>query len=318
MQSLKLSTGFEMPMLGFGTYRNKGDDLEKALRYAIEIGYRHIDCAWFYDNEAIIGRVLKDVIEKSNGSLKREDFFIVSKVWNTHHSREMVRKCLSETLENLQLDYLDVYLVHFPMGFAYTDGKEPFPVDENGKPLYSDVSYIETYKAMEELMKEGKIKSIGLSDFTIPQIQDVLDNCEIKPANLQMEISPYLQCDKFLEFCKKNNIVISIYGVIGAGEVSNKAGVPFLLEHECLIKIGKKYGKTPAQICLRWGIQRNLVVLAKSTHESRIKENFEIFDFELSAEDMEEIKKLNMNLRSLRGFDKFKDHKYYPFHECDY
>lgn len=314
VKSIKLITGFDLPQLGFGTYRCNGKPLEKALKYAIQVGYRHIDTAWLYQNEDTIGKVFKEVLKESNGELKRENFFITSKVWNTHHSKKMVRKCLNESLTNLKLDYLDMYLMHYPLSFKENTGDEPFPKDSKGKPLYSDVSYIETYKAMEELLKEGKMKSIGLSNFTISQMEDILKNCEIKPSNLQMEISPYLQNDEIVEFCKKHQIIITAYGVIGAGEKSTITNMPFLLDNKTLIEIGKKYNKSSAQVCLRWGIQRGLVVLAKSVTPNRILENYQVFDFELTNEDMNLIKELHCNMRSLRGFDIFADHKHYPFH----
>lgn len=313
METKKLSSGYEMPVLGYGTYRTEGESLVKSLKLAIQCGYRHIDTAWIYQNEKTVGATLKEVIEESHGKLKREDFFIVSKLWCTHHSRNAAREGLNESLKNLQLDYLDLFLIHFPMGFKENTGMIPFAKDEEGKPLYSDVSYIETYKALEELSKEGKIRSIGISNFTIEQMQDVLTQCEIKPANLQIEISPYMQSDDLVNFCHNNNISVSAYGIIGAGEASTKPDVPALLQHETLINIGKKYNKSAAQVCLRWGLQRDLIVLVKSVTPSRIIENFQIFDFKLSEADMEAIKGLNHDMRLLYGISIFKEHKYYPF-----
>jgi len=305
--------GFGIPQLGFGTYRSQGDSLKDALKHAIKCGYRHIDTAYVYLNEDVIGRTLKEVIDESNGTLKREDFFLVSKVWCTHHSKQAVRQALQETLKNLQTDYLDLYLIHFPMGFKEGTGELPFPKDDKGEPIFSDICYLETQQAMEELHKEGLIKNIGLSNFTLTQLQDVMKNCTIKPQNLQIEVSPYLQNDDYVDFCQNNNIVITAYGILGSGEVPTKPNIPMLLKNETLINIGKKYNKSPAQVCLRWGIQRNFVVLAKSTIPSEICENLKVFDFQLSDSDMVAIKDLHCDVRHLVGLSIFKDHKFYPF-----
>lgn len=314
IKSLKMSNGIEFPMIGLGTFRSVGNDegFIAAIKAAIKSGYRHFDLAWLYGNEDVVGKALKESIDESNGTLKREDLFLVSKVWNTHHSKEQVGVCLNETLTNLQVDYIDLYLVHWPMGFKEQTGSA-FPKDENDKTIFSDVNYLETYKAMEELMKLGKIKSIGVSNFNIKQLEDVLANCEIKPVNNQVEVNPYLQNDELIEFCQKKQIVISCYGPIGAGQKStSNPDIPIILENEVIVKIGKKYNKSPAQVCIRWGIQRNLVMLPKSVTPSRILENAQVFDFTLSDEDMLEMKGLNHNMR-VYGVESLKSHKYYPF-----
>lgn len=303
-----------MPLVGLGTFRS--DDkalLKQAVKHAIKVGYRHIDCAWVYGNEDAIGQAIKESIAESNGTLKREDLYIVSKLWNTFHSKHLVKGIFSETLSKLDLQYIDLYLMHWPMGYAENLG-ESIPKDKDGNRLYSDVHYLETYKAMEELIKEGKVKNLGVSNFNISQIQDILSNCEIKPINNQVEVNPYIQNDKLIDFCQKNSIIVSAYGPIGAGQKStNRPDLPILLENETLKRIGNKYGKTPAQVCLRWLLQRNLVVLPKSVTPSRIEENIQLFDFSLSVEDMSEIKGLNQNLRNY-GVEMTKNHKFYPFH----
>jgi diketogulonate reductase-like aldo/keto reductase len=318
MSELKSSTLLNgIPLIGLGTFRTADDKsgLINAIKHAIKIGYRHIDGAWLYSNEDVIGQAIKEAIEESEGKLKREDLFLVSKVWNTFHSKDLVRKCLDETLKNLGVDYIDLYLVHWPMGFAENTGLGAFPKDVEGNRLYSDVHYLETYKAMEELLKEGKIKQIGVSNFNISQLQDVLNNCEIKPVNNQIEVNPYLQNDKLIEFCQKNKIAVSAYGPIGAGQKSTtKPDLPILLENGTIVNLGKKYGKSPAQICLRWCLQRNIIVLPKSVTPSRIEDNFQIFDFNLNDQDMLEIKGLNQNYRNY-GVEMLSNHKFYPFNQ---
>lgn len=313
IQSIKLNDGRDFPMVGLGTFRAVDEEgFAKAIKAAVEAGYRHFDCAWLYKNEAIIGKALKECIAESNGSLKREDFFLCSKVWNTFHSEAQVEVALNETLKDLQVDYVDLYLIHWPMGFK--DGStEAFPKNENGKTIYSDVNYLETYRALEKLVKAGKIKSIGVSNFNIQQLQDVLDNCEIKPVNNQVELNPYLQSDELVEFCKKNNVVVSCYGPIGCGQSeTSRADLPTVLEHETIVKIAKKHKKSPAQVCIRWSVQRGLVPLPKSVTPSRIAQNAEVFDFVLTDEEMAEIKALDVNYR-FYAVESLKDHKYYPF-----
>lgn len=316
LEKVKFADGVEFPATGLGTFRSTDSvQLKTAIKTAISVGYRHFDCAWLYANEDVIGKALAESIAESNGALKREDFFLVSKVWNTFHSKEQVGVALNKTLSDLNVDYLDLYLVHWPMGFKENTG-EAFPKDSHGKTIYSDVNYLETYHALEDLKKAGKIKNIGVSNFNIEQLKDVLENCEIKPVNNQIEVNPYLQNDELIEFCQKNNIAVSCYGPIGAGQTdSKKPGLPVILENETLIKIAKKYNKSTAQVCLRWGLQRNLVMLPKSVTPSRITENFQVMDFSLTDEDMAEIKGINQNLR-VYGVESLKNHKYYPFNKA--
>lgn len=305
MQLIKLNDGNMFPFIGLGTFRSVGEDVDvnNAIKSAIKAGYRHFDLAWFYKNEDVIGSALKEAIEESNGALKREDLYLVSKVWNTHHTKEQAVLSLNETLANLKVDYIDLFLVHWPMGFKEGTG-DPFPKDSDGNVIFSDVSYLETYKELENQMKLGKIKSIGVSNFNIKQLQDILNNCEVKPTNNQVEVHPYNQNDELIEFCQKNDIVVSAYAPIGSGKD--------LLENETISKIANKHTKSPAQVCLRWGIQRNLVMLPKSVTPSRISENIQVFDFTLSDNDMAEIKSVNKNSR-VYGLENLKHHRYYPF-----
>lgn len=314
-KTLKLSNGLNMPMIGLGTFRTADSKkaFKESLKYAMSVGYRHIDGAWLYDNEEEIGEAIRESIDESKGTLKREDIFYVDKCWNTFHSKEQVRVAVKESLRRLGLDYIDLYLIHWPMGFKEGTGS-PFP-KENDKIQFSDVNYLETYAAMEELVAEGFVKSIGVSNFNVTQLQDVLDHCKIKPVNNQIELNPYLQCEKLIAFCQKNDIVVSAYGPIGAGAQSTtKPDLPILLEHPTISKLAEKYSKTPAQICLRWGIQKNVVMLPKSVTPSRILQNIQVFDFELTSEEMAELKSIDQNYRNY-GVENLSEHKYYPFKE---
>lgn len=316
IKTKKLNNGMEIPVIGLGTSKMAGQSAAalEAMKYALKIGYKHIDTAWVYFVDPIFRRALEETCTETEGRLKREELFVTCKVWNTFHSKDMVKLGLLTTLNNLGLDYLDLYYIHWPIAF-HDSPVDPFPKDTEGNLLFSDVSYLETYHAMEEFVKQGKLKSIGVCNFNIKQLQDILENCEIKPVVNQIEVSPYLQNDKLIEFCQNNGIAVVAYSTVGAGDiVAHKEKLSYLLNDETLINIGKKYNKTAAQVCIRWALQRDLIVLARSLKPEEILQNAQVFDFELSQEDMAEIKKLNKNLR-IYSEPEFKKHKFYPFNE---
>ena len=252
-----------MPQLGFGAYKVVDGDVNVAISEALRTGYRSIDTAQYYNNEAGIGEIL----ERSH--LPREDLFITSKVWNSHHGYEKTLQAFDESMEKLKLDYLDLYLIHWPA------------------PKYDQ--YVETYKALEKLYKDGRVKSIGVSNFHIEHIERLLDECEIVPAVNQVECHPYLQQKELKAFCEKHHIFIESWSPLGRGAV---------LGDETINRIAKKYQKTAAQIILRWHIQENAIVIPKSVTPLRIRENFQLFDFELSEADMHDIATLDRNERT--------------------
>jgi diketogulonate reductase-like aldo/keto reductase len=315
-----------MPMLGLGTL-NMGDDetLIKAIKCAINIGYRHFDCAWVYGNEKVIGRALEEAMQESNGKVKREDLFIVSKVWNTHHSTENVRKSYEESCANLRVKYLDLFLIHWPTGFKENTGT-PFPVDtQTGDIIDSGIHYLETYRALEDLQKEKRVRSIGVSNFNIQQLQDVLNNCTIKPAINQLEVNPYYQNDALIEFCHKNNVNVIAYAPFGVSmKHTDKPDLPLLLENPVLVNIGRRFNKTAAQVCIRWLLQRNISTIPKSITPERILQNSQVFDFHLTDDDLKQIKALNLNVKSEvykafvntdMGQFNLTKHQFYPFRE---
>lgn len=202
----------------FTTKEENENVLIAAVKSAIKNGYRHFDCAHIYNNEQHIGKAIRESIAESNGLLKRQDFFITSKCWNTFHSKNKVHLCLDQILQRLGLDYLDLYLVHWPMGFKEDSGD--YPADANGKMIASDIHYLETYKAMEECVRNGKTKSIGVSNFNIKQLEEILANCQIKPVCNQIEVNPLFQNDTLVQFCQKNNIVVVAYAPLGAPDRS--------------------------------------------------------------------------------------------------
>ena len=309
--SLILHTGTHMPLLGLGTWKSLDGKAGHAVEYALlQGGYRHIDCAPRYGNEKEIGEVFKKIFE--NNAIQREDMFITSKLWNTNHRKNDVRKQCEQTLADLHLKYLDLYLIHWGVAIAPSDSvynnpaKKTEQFDQNGVLVTDKVSIRETWEAMEELVSLGLVKAIGVANFTTPMIIDLLSYAKIKPAVNQIELHPYLQQTELIEFCQHNDIVVTAYSPLGSAASSREKGMPVILEDSTIVDLAKKHNKSPAQIILRWGIQRNTVVIPKSTTPETIKQNNEIFDFELSPEEMEQINALNRNLRFVNPLEWWK------------
>ncbi|XP_041368669.1 aldo-keto reductase family 1 member B1-like isoform X2 [Gigantopelta aegis] len=274
------------------------------------MGYRHIDTAWVYRAETQIGQALREKMD--DGTVKRHDLFITSKLWVIFNKPENVETGCRESLHELGLDYLDMFLMHWPTAFQEPADRKTWITSEF---IPADVDYVETWKAMEKLVDIGLTRSIGVSNFSSTQLERLLQSdIKYSPSNLQIEINPYLTNCQLLDLCKQNGIVVTGYAPLAKGG-STYVGkqMPKLLEEDILIKIASKYGKTPAQVALRWAIQRKYAIVPKSITPSRIKENFEIFDFELDQSEMEEISKLNRNQRLVTA-DTFKCHPEYPFH----
>jgi len=308
--AIKLNNGKEVPVFGLGTWKSKTGEVEQAVKDAISVGYRHVDGAFMYQNESEVGNGIRAKIE--DGTVKREDLFVVSKLWNTFHRPDLVEPAIRATLKDLGLDYLDLYLIHFP--FAWKEGGGLAPQDENGKRLYSEVDYLDTWKAMEGLVKKGLAKSIGVSNFNSQQLERLLGSATIAPTMNQIECHPYLNQRKLIDFCKSKGIAVTAYSPFGSPDRPwAAADEPKLLDEPKLVEIGKKYKKSSAQVILRWVVQRDVIVIPKSITKNRIAENFNIFDFELTPEDMDVIYQMNRNWRALE-LPQFNDHKDYPFH----
>jgi len=301
---VKLNDGKSIPTLGLGTWKSTPDTVGAAVRYAIEeAGYRHIDCAAIYRNEAEIGEVFKSVFSKK---VEREEVFITSKLWNTNHRKELVEKACKQTLFDLHLDYLDLYLMHW--GIAFSPGENLEPLDKNGRVIRDNVSIAETWEAMESLVKKGLVKSIGVANFTTIMIIDLLSYAKVKPAMVQIELHPYNTQEELVFFCKEENIAVTAYsplarqGVARDGKIVNLK----LFDEKVIQDIAKKHRKSPAQILLNWGLKRGTIVIPKSVTSDRILENTKIFDFELTNEEMEEIATLNKNYRFVNPSDWWK------------
>lgn len=258
MEYITLNNGVKMPMAGSGTFLLTSDEAEEACVSALASGYRLIDTANAYLNEKAVGRAMK------KSGLKREEIFLETKIWPSFYEQE---DAVEKTLERLDTDYIDLLLIHQPAG-----------------------NYIAGYRLMEKAYKAGKVKAIGLSNFTAEQIKEILSVCEVKPTILQTEVHPYFQERELKDFLQKEGIAIQAWYPLGHGDKA-------LLEETTFTKLAKKYGKSNAQIILRWHIQAGNVVIPGSKNPAHIRENFDLFDFSLSEEEMADIEALNQDKR---------------------
>ena len=273
--------------MGLGTWKSKKGEVGMAVKAAIDAGYCYIDCAAVYFNEKEIGKALK---EKLGTACERKDIFITSKLWNTKHAAEDVRPACLETLRDLGLDYIDLYLMHTPMG--YKAGDDILPKHADGSIIHSDIHYNETWGAMEKLVDEGLVKHIGLSNFNSKQIDEVyrlltinslscylqiMSVARIQPAVLQVECHPYLTQNELIAHAAKYGIVTTAYSPLGSPDRPwAKPGEPSLLDDPKIIDIAKKYNKTTAQVLIRFQMDRSVVAIPKSTKPERIKSNFDV------------------------------------------
>ncbi len=251
-----LNNKTKMPLLGLGTWQlAEGKECEQAVTWALKAGYRHIDTASVYRNEKSVGKAIKD------SGISRQDIFVTTKLWNSEHDNP--QKAVLESLKRLDMKYADLYLIHWP-------------VQERNK----------TWKTLEKLYKTGMCKAIGISNFSIQQIEELLETCDITPAVNQVEFHPWLYQKELHEYCKKQKIQLEAYSPLARGEKLND---------KKLLEISQIYKKTPAQVLLRWAVQKNIVVIPKSKDNKRIAENANIFDFEIKESDMKKIDSFNEN-----------------------
>ncbi|CAH1276529.1 unnamed protein product [Diabrotica balteata] len=311
--SVKLNNGREIPAFGLGTWKSKPGEVTQAVKDAIDAGYRHIDCAYFYENEAEVGAALKDKID--SGVVKREDLFITSKLWVTFMKPELVEPTFQETLQNLGLDYLDLYLVHWPAALKEGGALLPKRPDHETLGIFSDVDYLDTWKEVEKLAKKGLAKSIGVSNFNKRQLERILANATIKPVNNQIECHPYLNQKKLIAFCKSKDISVTAYSPLGSPDRPwAKPGDPILTEDPKIKKIAEKYKKSSAQVILRYLLQSGVIPIPKSVNKNRIQENINIFDFELSAADVAVMDTFDCNGR-VCWYVEAIGHPHYPFND---
>ena len=263
MDFVRLNNGLRMPQLGYGVWQVPNEEATPAVKQALNAGYRSIDTATIYGNESGVGKAL------AASNISREDLFITTKVWNADQGYDNTLKAFDTSLEKLGLDYVDLYLIHWPT------------------PMYN--TYVETYKALEKLYKDGRTKAIGVCNFDIDHLQRILDECTVTPAVNQVECHPYLQQKELKKFCEEHNIFLEAYSPLMNGKT--------VLQDEIIKKIAIQYEKTPAQVILRWHLQSNSIVIPKTVTPSRMEENINVFDFELSEADMDQIAELDRNER---------------------
>ena len=258
----ELNNGVKGPRFGLGVYQSPPGQLtRKAVEYALKIGYRHIDTARIYGNESDVGTAIRE------SGIEREDVFVTTKLWNGDQGYEAALRACNESLKRLGLKYLDLYLIHWPV--------------QNARA--------QSWKALVQLLKDGKSRAIGVSNYTIHHLTGLLESSSVVPAVNQVEFSPFLYQKELLDYCEKHKIQLEAYSPLTQGDKLN---------HPTIRQIAKSHNKTPAQVMLRWGLEHKLVTIPKSIHEERIRENAQIFDFRLTTSDMQSLNSLNENFRN--------------------
>jgi D-xylose reductase len=302
--TLRITNGDRMPAVGLGLWKIDKATAAGTVEEAVRIGYRHFDSAYDYGNEAETGAGLSRVL--ASGICRREELWVTSKLWNTYHSPEHVRPALEQSLRMLQLDYLDLFLIHFPISLAFVPFDryppgwfyEPDGPSPQMKPVAVPIA--DTWGAMQDLVHAGLVRNIGVSNFGVSLLRDLLSYAEIAPAVLQLEMHPFLTQEKLLRFCKESGVAVTAFSPLAhASYVSiGMAGAQdSALELPVVRNIAGRHGKSPAQVLLRWGVQRGTAVIPKSTRAERLRENLAIFDFELTNDEMSAISALNCNRR---------------------
>ena len=295
----------EKPEIGLGLWKIPNEQCADVVYEAIKLGYRHLDSACDYGNEIEVGQGIKRALDE--GVCKREDLWITSKLWNTFHKKEHVKPALEKTLSDLGLDYLDSYLIHFPIAQAYVPIETRYPPEwifdpeaENPEMILAPVPLSETWEAMEAIYSEGLAKHIGVCNYNTGLLNDLMAYAKIKPTELQIEAHPYLTQERLIRQAKGYDLAVTAFSPLGALsylELDMAEAFESVLEQATVVAIAEKYQKSAAQVVLRWGVQRGCSLITKSTRPERLKENMDIFDFSLTAQEMSDIAALNQNRR---------------------
>ncbi|MAL59082.1 MAG: aldehyde oxidoreductase [Flavobacteriaceae bacterium] len=299
MKTLQFTNGDSMPIVGLGTWKAKGDEVKKAVKTAIKLGYRHIDTAAIYGNEVAIGEALAEVF--AEGIIARKDIFITSKLWNDAHHQENVIPALKDSLQKLQLGYLDLYLIHWPVAFK---AGVPMPESASDFVPLSEVPISETWNKMEEAKEKGLVKHIGVSNFSVKKLSNLIEKARVAPEVNQVELHPLLQQKELLQFCIKHNILLTAYSPLGSGDRSEQmkaANEPNLFTIPEITSIAQKHNIHPAQVLVSWHANRGTSVIPKSVTPKNMESNLKAGELKLDETDMKLIASLDKNYRFITG-----------------
>lgn len=298
MKTLQFKNGDHLPILGLGTWKSKPGEVRQAVYWAIEAGYRHIDCAAIYQNEREVGQGIADAI--GDGLVKRQDLFITSKLWNDSHRHDDVKPALEKTLTDLRLDYLDLYLIHWPIAFkrgvSFATLREEFYT-------YQDVPLAQTWEGMQDQKMSALTRHIGVSNFNQKKLKEILDLGGEKPEMNQIELHPFLPQQPLVDFCKANDLLVTAYSPLGSPDsrAERHKNDPRLLENPVVQEIASKHGASIGQVLIAWSITRDIAVIPKSINQGRIIDNLKSADLVLDEQDMKSLSEIGINHRFVDG-----------------